>query len=36
MSIGYLLAACIYGLIGIFGSYGIVGRSHPDNSYTIT
>lgn len=36
MSVGYTLAACIYGLIGIFGSFGIVGRPHPANAYTIT
>ncbi|EAS02413.2 transmembrane amino acid transporter protein (macronuclear) [Tetrahymena thermophila SB210] len=36
MSIGYLLAATIYAIIGIFGTYGIVGRSHPDNASTIT
>lgn len=36
MSIGYMVAAGIYGIIGIFGSYGIVGRSHSDTAYTIT
>lgn len=36
MSIGYLLAAGIYAMIGIFGSFGIVGREHPSNSYTIS
>lgn len=36
MSIGYLVAAAIYALIGIFGCYGIAGRSHPASAETIT
>ena len=31
-----MVAAGIYGIIGIFGSYGIVGRPHSDTAYTIT